>query len=268
MDFVLIVFGQSQVIFVDADGLLVSVEEVQILGLEFIRDLEMAASGNVLLGQPGSRSIGDVVLDNGANSRCGFVRKRIELVFLHFNDSHDVVPFDGDLVGSAVLDDDFAVLVAVDGDKGWDPGQCWCSWTMDCCDICLVWMCIPTELRGDDAGGHGQNGDLFSSTYCVHFLFGEFDLPRVDVVDQFVAVHEVYADNVVVQLVDDVHWMCKLLPLDIKVHLVDSKGVHCVSGSGDTALRIGNLLGFLVPKDGVERPAVHAGDSCSGVKQP
>ncbi len=41
-DFVLVVFGQSQVVLVNADGLLVSVEEVLILGLEFIRDLEMA----------------------------------------------------------------------------------------------------------------------------------------------------------------------------------------------------------------------------------
>jgi hypothetical protein len=118
MDFVLVVFGQSQVILVDADGLLIPLEEVQILGLEFIWDLEMAASGNVLLGQPGSRCVGDVVLDNGANSGGGFVCQRIELVFLHFNDSHDVVSFDGDLIGGTVLDDDFAVLVAVNGDQG------------------------------------------------------------------------------------------------------------------------------------------------------
>jgi len=136
------------------------------------------------------------------------------------------------------------------------------------CDIRFVWMCIPVELRGDDAGGHGRNCDLCSSANCVHFFFGEFDLPCVDVVDQFVAVHEVDANNVVIQLVDDVHWMCKFLPLDIEVHLVDSKGVHCVSGSGDAALRVGNFLGFLISKCGVERSAVHASDSCSGVKQP
>jgi len=90
MDFVFVVFSQSQVIFIDADGLLVSVEEVQILGLEFIQDLEMTASGNVLLYQPGSRSIWDVVLDNGANSSGGFIHERVELVFLYFNDTHDV----------------------------------------------------------------------------------------------------------------------------------------------------------------------------------
>ncbi len=50
MDFVFVVSGQSQVILVDADGLLVSVEEVQISCFEFIRYLEMASSGDVLLG--------------------------------------------------------------------------------------------------------------------------------------------------------------------------------------------------------------------------
>ena len=85
--------------------------------LEFLRDVEMAASGDVFLDQSWSRSIGDIVLDNGANSGGGFVRKRIELVFLHFNDSHDVVPLDGDVIGSAVLDDNLAVLIAVNGEE-------------------------------------------------------------------------------------------------------------------------------------------------------
>ncbi len=50
MDFVFVISGQSQVILVDADGLLVFVEEVQIFCFEFIRDLEMASSGNILSG--------------------------------------------------------------------------------------------------------------------------------------------------------------------------------------------------------------------------
>jgi hypothetical protein len=179
----------------------------------------MAAPGNVLLGQPGSRSVGNVVLHNCANSGSGFIREGVELVFLHLNDSQDIVPFDGDLIGSAVFNDDFAVLVAVDGDKGRDPCQSWCS--MDCRDICFAWVCVPVELRGDDAGGHGRNGDLLGSASCVHFFVGEFDLPCVDIVDQFVAVHEVDANNVVVQLVDDVHRVCEFLPLDVQVHFVD-----------------------------------------------
>ncbi len=77
----------------------------------------MAASGNVFPGQPSSRSIGDIVFNDGTNSGGGFVRKRIEFILLHFNDSHDVVPFNGDVVGSAILDDDLAGLVAVNGDE-------------------------------------------------------------------------------------------------------------------------------------------------------
>ncbi len=50
VDFVFVISGQPQVIFVDADGLLVLVEEVQISSFEFIRYLEMAPSGDVLLG--------------------------------------------------------------------------------------------------------------------------------------------------------------------------------------------------------------------------
>ncbi len=65
----------------------------------------------------------NVALDNSTNSGGGFIRERIELVLLYFNDSHDVVSFDGDLVRSAVFNDDLAVLVVVDGDKGRDPCQ-------------------------------------------------------------------------------------------------------------------------------------------------
>ncbi len=50
MDFVFVVSGQSQVILVDADGLLVLVEEVPISSFEFIRYLKMAPSGDVFLG--------------------------------------------------------------------------------------------------------------------------------------------------------------------------------------------------------------------------
>ena len=64
--------------------------------------------------------IWNVALDNGTNSGGGFVRERIELVLFHFDDPHDVVSFDGDLVRSAVFNDDLAVLVVVDRDEGWD----------------------------------------------------------------------------------------------------------------------------------------------------
>ncbi len=210
--------------------------------------------------------IWNVALDNGTNSGGGFVRERIELVLLHFDDSHDVVSFDGDLVRSAVFNDELAVLVVVDGDKGWDPCQGRCSWTMDRRDIGFIRVCLPVELRGNDAGGHGRDGNLLGRTYGIHSFIGKFDLPCVDVVDQFVAVHEVDADDIVVKFVDDVHWVSELLSSDVQVYFIDPERVHCVPGSGNTALRVGNLLGFLVPKSGVERSAVHAGDGCSSVE--
>jgi hypothetical protein len=46
----------------------------------------------------------------------------------------------------------------------------------------------------DDAGGH----NLFGGADCVHFGVGESDLPRVHIVDQFVVVHEIGANNFVV----------------------------------------------------------------------
>jgi hypothetical protein len=50
VDLVFIVPGQSQVIFVYADGLLIFVKEIQIFSFELIRYLEVATSGDVLLG--------------------------------------------------------------------------------------------------------------------------------------------------------------------------------------------------------------------------
>ncbi len=181
----------------------------------------MAPSGDVLLGYLWSWRVWNVVLDNGANSGSGFICERVELVFLHFDDSHDVVPFDGDLVRGTVFNDDLAVLVVVDGDKGRDPCQGRCSWTMDCRDIGFVRVCFPVELRGDDAGCHGRNGNLLDRTESIHFLVGEFDLPCVDIVDQFVAVHEVDADDVVVEFVDDVHRVCEVLSFDVQVYFID-----------------------------------------------
>jgi len=71
------------------------------------------------------------------------------------------------------------------------------------------------ELRGDDAGSHGRNCDLLGRANSIHFLVGELDLPCVHVVDQFVAVHEVDADDIIVELVDDVYRVGELLPLDV-----------------------------------------------------
>ncbi len=87
------------------------------MSLEFLRDLEMAASGDVFSGQLSSRSVRDIALNYGTDSGGGLVCERIEFVLLHFNDAHNVISFNGNVVGSAVLDYDLAILVAVNGDE-------------------------------------------------------------------------------------------------------------------------------------------------------
>ena len=172
----------------------------------------------VFLAQSGSSGIRSVVLDHGADSGCGLIREGVELVLFYFNDPHDVVPVDGDLVRGTVLNDDLAILIFIDGDEGRDPCHRRYSWAMDCRDICFVRVCFPVELRGDDAGRHGRNCDLLGRANSIHFLVGELNLPCVHVVDQFVAVHKVDADDIIVELVDDVHWMGELLSFNVQVH--------------------------------------------------
>ncbi len=133
-------------------------------------------------------------------------------------------------------------------------------------DVRFVWVRVPVELCRDDAGGHCRNGDLFGGANGIHLFVGKFDLPCVDVVDQFVLVHKVDANDVVVQLFDDIHQVCELLPFNIEIYFIDPNGIHCVSGSGDAALRVGNFPQFLISKCGVEGSAVHASDGCSCVE--
>ncbi len=64
-----------------------------------------------------SAGVRGVTFENGADSGCSLVRKRVNFVFLHLNDAHDVVPLDGDVVGSAVFNNDLAILIVVNGDE-------------------------------------------------------------------------------------------------------------------------------------------------------
>ncbi len=79
---------------------------------------------------------------------------------------------------------------------------------------------------------------MFLHVNCVHLGIGEFDLSRVYVLDELFVVHEVDADNVVVQLGDDIHWVSEFPSFDPEVHFIDTYGFHCVSRCGDAALGI------------------------------
>ncbi len=92
---------------------------------------------------------------------------------------------------------------------------------MDRGDIGFLGVRFSIKFCGDDAGCHRRNGNLLDRADRIHFFIGEFDLPRVHVVDQFVAVHEVDADDIVVELIDDVHRVGEFLSFDVQVYLID-----------------------------------------------
>jgi hypothetical protein len=85
----------------------------------------------------------------------------------------------------------------------------------------FIRVCFPVEFGCYDARCHSRNGYLLGGADCVHFGIGEFDLPRVHVLDQFVMVHEVDADDVVVQFIYDIYRMSEFLSFDPEVHLID-----------------------------------------------
>ncbi len=73
--------------------------------------------GNVISGKLRPRSAWYVAFDRGTDVSRGFICEGVHFFFLHLDDDHDVVPLNGDFVWCAGLDDDFAVLVAVDDDQ-------------------------------------------------------------------------------------------------------------------------------------------------------
>jgi hypothetical protein len=81
---------------------------------------------------------------------------------------------------------------------------------MDCGHIGFVSMCFSIKFGGDQAGSH--------LGIC------KFDLPGGHVVDHLVAVHEVDAHDVVVQLGDHVHRVCKFSSFNPEIHFVNPDG--------------------------------------------
>ncbi len=134
----LVVFGQSQVVFVHADGILVLEKDVHISALEFFRDLEVAPFGDVVLSKFIPGSAGNIAFDRGADIGHSLVHEGVHLIYLDLDDAHDVIPFYGDFIGGTVLDDDLAVLVTVDADQREYSCQLWCSWAVNHGHIGLV----------------------------------------------------------------------------------------------------------------------------------
>jgi hypothetical protein len=112
VDPILVVFGQSQVIFVQADGVLVLEKDVQVSILEFFPDLEVALLGYFVSSEFIPGSAGNIAFDGGTDISPRIIHEWIHLVFLDPDDAHDVIPLNSDFIWSTIFDDDFAILVA------------------------------------------------------------------------------------------------------------------------------------------------------------
>ncbi len=84
--------------------------------------------------------------------------------------------------------------------------------------------------------------------FIAHFGVCKFHLSGVNIVDQFVVVHKINANDVVVQFSDHVHRVCEFSSFDPQINFVDPNGVHCIPGVSNAALSIGDLLLLLVSK--------------------
>ncbi len=84
---------------------------------------------------------------------------------------------------------------------------------MNICNVCLFFLSLSIEFGVHDARGHCRDSHFLGGTNGVQVCVDEFYLPRIFVIDQYVLVHEVNADNLVFEFSDDVYRICNFLPL-------------------------------------------------------
>jgi hypothetical protein len=116
INFMLIVPGQPQVVFVQADSILVLEQNVDVPFSEFVRNLQVAMSCDFVSGQFVLGSDWYVAFDGRTDFGGGVVHEWVKLIVFNFHNAHDVIPLNGDLVRHTVLGDDFAILVVVNAD--------------------------------------------------------------------------------------------------------------------------------------------------------
>jgi len=122
MDFMSIVLGQPQVIFVQADGLLMLEQDVNVFFSEFVWNLQVAMSCDLVSGQLGLGSVWNVALDGRTDLCHCVIREWVDLIIFNLHDTythntHNVISFDSNFARSAFFDDDLAILVFVDADQ-------------------------------------------------------------------------------------------------------------------------------------------------------
>jgi hypothetical protein len=91
VDFVFEVLGQPEVVFVDAESILVFAQDIQISFLVFVRDLQMAQFLDFIPGKSLPLHFQKAVVDVLTNRRYKVIDERNE--FLFFNLHNDVISF-------------------------------------------------------------------------------------------------------------------------------------------------------------------------------
>ncbi len=148
---VFVISGQSKAVFVEADGLLMFEQYIDVSLLEFVRYLQVTLSGNLVLGYLGPWSFWDILLDGSADFGCRVISEQNQFVFFDFHESHEVIPLYRNLIGGTVLDHHFAVAVLIDADYHQYPIDCRCSRAMNGGYICFLLMCFSIEFCSHNA---------------------------------------------------------------------------------------------------------------------
>jgi hypothetical protein len=74
--------------------------------------------------------------------------------------------------------------------------------------VSLVSMRFSVKFCGDKAGGHCRDGHQLCGANHIHFGVIKFHLSGVNIIDQFVAVHKIDANNIVIQFGDHIYRVC------------------------------------------------------------
>jgi hypothetical protein len=116
MYFMSIVLSLSQVILVQADGLLVLEQDVDVSFSELVWNLQVEMSCDLISGQLGSGSVRNIAFDGCLDFSGGVVHEGVELIFLDFYYAHHDISLNGDFVRCAIFENDFAVVVFINAD--------------------------------------------------------------------------------------------------------------------------------------------------------
>jgi hypothetical protein len=86
-----VVSRQPQVIFVQANGLLMLEQDANVFSSEFVRNLQVATSCDLVSGQLGPGSVWNISFDGRTDLGSRVICEVVELIVLDLHDTHNVV---------------------------------------------------------------------------------------------------------------------------------------------------------------------------------